>query len=142
MAKKDIEKYQVQKGQILNPKGRPPKLITTTIKELKEQGYQPATAAQIKEASEVLITLDKDKLVEIGKDEMQPMYLRIVARELLGKKGLDVMNTILDRAHGKAKQSVEHSGGIDTNFTVSPVDTDAIKAIFEKVNGNQNNQSK
>jgi hypothetical protein len=142
MDKKNNLKEAWKKGQSGNPKGRPPKLIASTIKDLKEAGYQPATAAQIKEASEVLITLDKDKLVEIGKDEMQPMYLRIVARELLGKKGLDVMNTILDRAHGKAKQSVEHSGGIDTNFTVSPVDTDAIKAIFEKVNGNQNNQSK
>jgi len=98
-----------QKGHKLS-KGRPPKLISTTIKELKEAGYQPATAGQIREASEYLITLDREKLTEITKDEMQPMYLRIVAKELLGKKGLDVVNTILDRAHGKPKQGVEHSG--------------------------------
>jgi len=130
-----------QKGNKLS-KGRPPKLISTTIKELKEKGYQAATAGQIREASEYLITLDREKLTEITKDEMQPMYLRIVAKELLGKKGLDVVNTILDRAHGKPKQGVEHSGGIDTNFTVSPVDTDSIRAIFEKVNGSKDNQGK
>ena len=98
-----------QKGNKLG-KGRPPKLITTTIKELKEQGYQAATAGQIKEASEFLITLDREKLADIAKDEMQPMYLRIVAKELLGKKGHDVVNSILDRNYGRPKQALEHTG--------------------------------
>jgi len=136
MNKKDNLKEAWQKGQSGNPKGRPPKLITGTIKDLKEQGYQPATAGQIREASEYLITLDREKLTEITKDEIQPMYLRIVAKELLGKKGLDVVNTILDRAHGKPKQGVEHSGegggAILLDFTPKVVSSTKDLATDEK----------
>ena len=110
MGKKDIEKFQVQKGQVLNPKGRPPKLISSVINQLKEEGYEPATPTLIKQASEYLITLDKGKLEELAEDDMQPMYLQILARELLGDKGEEVMNRMIDRAYGKPKQGVEHSG--------------------------------
>lgn len=124
-----------QKGHKLS-KGRPPKLITTTIRELKEQGYQPATAAQIREASEFLITLDREKLADIAKDEAQPMYLRIVAKELLGKKGHDVVNSILDRNYGKAKQALEHTGenggAIKMDFSPKIIKSDAKMVTDEK----------
>ena len=34
----------------------------------------------------------------------------MAAKELLGRRSLEILREMLDRAHGKAKQAVEHTG--------------------------------
>jgi len=55
----------------------------------------------------------------MGQDPKSPMSLRIVAKGMLNAKGWEVLEAMLDRAHGKPKQSVDHSGEIKARITVS-----------------------
>lgn len=96
-----------EKGDVLNPNGRPPKLLSTIVAELKAKGYERATAGNVVEAFETLLNVTQEDLEEMVKDKTQPMSLRIVGKAMLTAKGFEVLQTMMDRAHGKAKQSVD-----------------------------------
>ncbi len=123
MGRKDIEKHQFKKGQTGNPNGRPKKTVSKTLEELKAEGYEGITPQQVKETYEVLVTLDEDKLKALIADKEQPMINRIVGREILNKKGFEIIEKMLDRAHGKATQKTEVTGegGKELNFVVNVV---------------------
>ena len=82
------------------------------MKDLKAAGYTRVTAGNIAEAFETLLDVPEDVLSEMVKDKTKPMSLRIVGKAMLTAKGWEVLQAMLDRAHGKAKQSMEHSGHI------------------------------
>jgi len=96
-----------KKGEVRNPNGRPKKLFTQITNELKELGYERVTSGNIIEAYEVFFSLDKDKIVEITNNEKSPMILRIVGKSLLSKNGFEILEKMIDRAHGKTTQKVE-----------------------------------
>lgn len=112
----------------INKKGRPPKLLNHILEELKAEGYDGIKQAHVIEAYELLLNLPLSKIHSIangkgiyemhvinGKDT--PVYVpeekeytvlvRIVAKELVSKKGFDAVEKIFDRIHGKPKISVE-----------------------------------
>ena len=91
--------------------GRPPKLLSTITAELKAKGYERATANQVADAFETLLNVPEDVLAEMVKDKTKPMSLRIVGKSMLTAKGWEVLQAMLDRAHGKAKQSLDHTSG-------------------------------
>lgn len=97
---------QFQKGDTNNG-GRPPKLLSTITAELKAKGYERATANQVVEAFETLMNVPQDELAKMVKDEKAPMSLRIVGKAMLTAKGWEVLQAMLDRAHGRPKQSVD-----------------------------------
>lgn len=101
-----------QKGQSGNPKGRPKKLFSEMAKELREQGYESVTPARLVEAYEMLLALPADKLKEIMQDDNQPVIFKVLIKALTGSKGIDVIEKMLDRAHGKPKQT-SYIGGIE-----------------------------
>ena len=103
----------LEKGETANPNGRPPKLLAGIVAELKAQGYERATAATVADAFETLLNVPEDVLAKMVQDKSSPMSLRIVGKAMLTAKGWEVLQAMLDRAHGKAKQSTEHSGGIN-----------------------------
>jgi hypothetical protein len=102
-----------QKGDVLNPKGPTPKLLSTITAELKSKGYERATANQVADAFETLLNVPEDVLANMVKDKHKPMSLRIVGKAMLTAKGWEVLQAMLDRAHGKAKQSFDHTTGGD-----------------------------
>ncbi len=110
MAAKDIEPHKFPKGKTGNPNGRPPKVLTGLVSDLKAQGYERATATTVTETIEHLIGLPQDRLNELLADKDQPMSVRIIIKSLLGAKGFETLSAILDRAHGKPRQAVEMSG--------------------------------
>jgi len=88
--------------------GKKPKQITQIINELKAQGYEQVKPHNVIDTYETLLALSIEKLVEVGKDDKQPMIVRIVARAMLDNhKGFDIIERMIDRAHGKAQQSVK-----------------------------------
>lgn len=98
------------KGVSGNPKGRPKKLITHTIEELKKMGVKETTAQEIKTIYLMLINLsipDLEKLVK--DDENQPVLTRVIGRAILSKKGFDIIEKILDRGIGRPQQPFEIS---------------------------------
>lgn len=96
---------RIQKGDTTNG-GRPPLLLSTIVAELRSQGYERATANQVADAFETLLNVPEDVLTEMVKDKAKPMSLRIVGKAMLTAKGWEVLQAMLDRAHGKAKQAV------------------------------------
>ena len=98
-----------QKGESGNPAGPPPRLLSTITAELKAKGYERATANQVADAFETLMNVPEDELVKMVKDTKSPMSLRIVGKAMVTAKGWEVLQAMLDRAHGKAKQSVDVS---------------------------------
>lgn len=107
-----------KKGETPNPHGRPKKLVTTVLEDLKKQGYSRVGPDQVRETLETLINLPKDELLEIANgDAGHPMLVVIAARGLCSKKGWEVLSDLLDRTHGKAKQQLDLQG----NLAVAPV---------------------
>lgn len=98
-----------EKGDPGGP-GRPPRLLSTIVAELKAKGYQRATAGTVVEAFEMLMNVPEDVLADMVKDKSQPMSLRIVGKSMLTAKGWEVLQAMMDRAHGKARQSLDVSG--------------------------------
>jgi hypothetical protein len=97
-----------KKGQSGNPKGQPKKVLSRVNEQLKEEGYSAASANNIVEAYSILINLDEERIKSIINDTTYPMLMRIVAKEMLSKNGAEMIEKILDRAHGKATQKQEN----------------------------------
>jgi len=78
---------------------------------LKEKGGGVVKAANVIEATEIVLALSEEEIAELAYDKTQPLLLRIVAERLLDSdKRFEAMEILLSRAHGKPKQGVEHSG--------------------------------
>ena len=109
-----------KKGQSGNPKGQPKKVLSRVNEQLKEEGYSAASANNIVEAYSILINLDEGRIKSIISDNSYPMLMRIVAKEMLSKNGAEMIEKILDRAHGKAiqKQAQVNKDGDDVKPTV------------------------
>jgi hypothetical protein len=97
------------KGQSGNPKGRPPKLIKHTIKELQAEGVEEATPTDIKACYLTLINMSIPALEQKVKDTEQSALVRIVGKAILSGKGFDIIERMLDRSIGRAQQSVDHT---------------------------------
>lgn len=118
MARKIPQKHggainRFQKGESGNPAGPPPKLLSTITAELKAKGYERATANQVADAFETLMNVPEDELRKMVNEGKSPMSLRIVGKAMLTAKGWEVLQAMLDRAHGKAKQAIDHTSGGD-----------------------------
>ena len=114
MGKEDIIKHQFKKGNKLG-KGRPPRLVSSVLKELQEKGHERVSKSAVRDVYEYLIGLNKEELTKLSKDKKTPMLFSVIAKEIIGKKGFEVIERMLDRAHGKASQSneIELSGKKD-----------------------------
>lgn len=100
--------HQMKPGQTLNPNGRPRKLVSHVNAELKAKGIEPISASQVKDCFMMLINLDIEEVKQIAQaDSNYPFLYKLCAKELLGKRGADMLEKVLDRAIGKAKQQIE-----------------------------------
>lgn len=63
-----------------------------------------------------MVNIDEATLDKIALDMTKPMLTRIVARNMKSGKGFDVIERMIDRAHGKAvqKEEIKHTGLIAT----------------------------
>jgi len=102
-----------EKGETGNPNGRPKKLVSSLIAQLKEEGYEGVTNGQISDIISLLLNLEKDRVKQLAEDAKQPIYVQRISRRLVtatDKEIGDFIDRQLDRAHGKPKQVNEHTG--------------------------------
>lgn len=93
-------------------RGRKARVFSQLAKEWKERGIEQATPEAVKEAFQYVLALHLLDVKDIsGKVEDEtndmPMVVRLAAKELLGKKSLDILREMLDRAHGRSRQNVD-----------------------------------
>jgi len=93
----------------INKKGRPRKLLSTINAELKKKGIERVSSSQIAEAYELFLNLTEDEATEIIEGKDNPMFMRIVLKHLMSPKGVEMIESILDRAHGKSKKYLDHT---------------------------------
>jgi hypothetical protein len=116
--------------------GRRPKLINQLLKEAKEQGYENARLSDIQDVLSYLVQLPLPKLKEIAGSPNDasndyPMLLRVYAIELLSKNRLRAIESLLDRSHGKATNTVKLEG---VTQAAMPQDAAAqLAAILERI---------
>ena len=96
-----------KKGQSGNPKGKPKKIFTQLIDDIKADGGEVVQPRQIAEAYSLLFSLNEAQLWKIVLDSTKPLVIREVAKKMMTKEWFYIMETMLDRAHGKAKQSID-----------------------------------
>lgn len=101
----NLEKNMAKKGErSKNPKGRPRTTIRTMIAEFEDAGLIVPSATEISKIYMFIASLKEEELVETMKNKELPMMTRIIAKGVLAKKGLDVVERIMDRAYGKEQR--------------------------------------
>lgn len=102
----NLKKGTFKKGVASNPKGRPkkPKTMSLFIEEMKEKGYEVPSSQIIAEAFLYIAALPEDELKAVLSDKSRPMMQRIIAKGILDKKGIDVLERVIDRAYGKIQR--------------------------------------
>jgi hypothetical protein len=116
----------------INRKGRPRKLISFVNTNLKKEGYKTASLDEVKEAYLTIINLPLSKIMDIARKENDeyPLLYKLIAKELTGKRGAEMLEKVLDRALGKAIQSIDHT-----------TQGKSISLIFESANGSKNKEN-
>lgn len=94
-------------------------------------GHEPVKAPDVRAIIEAMLTLSAEEITALVTDEKQPIVIRIAGRRLLDKdKAFEGLQTLLDRAHGKATQPTDlQTGGqpvqiIFTQHGNNPLATD------------------
>lgn len=137
----DGEATQWKKGESGNPNGRKPRVFSQMAKEFKDRGIEKATPEAVKEAYEYLLALTLLEVIEIAgtlKDEKNdyPVIVRACAQELTGKRKRDILNDMLDRAHGRSMQRQEVSGPEGAPlFAISKAKQEDLEKLLDAING-------
>ena len=93
------------KGEVLNPHGRPKKLVT----QLKEIGYHKS---QVEDTINAMLTMSRKELEKIDKSEEYTILERIIAGTLLkshDKNSLFNVDLLLNRSQGKPKETIDQN---------------------------------
>ena len=116
---------QFKPGGVGNPRGPKPKIITAINLKLEEQGFETAQKVEIVEAYTRLLNMplakvaaianknifykekESGQIIYLEEGDEYPMLYRMVAKEMLGKNGANMLENMLDRAFGKAKEEVK-----------------------------------
>lgn len=138
----NLEKGKFKKGGVGNPKGRPPKPKTMSlfIEEMKEKGYEVPSSQIIAESFLYIATLPQAELEAVLTDKSRPMMQRIIAKGILDKKGLDVLERVIDRAYGKIQridltskgEQIKNNEPVTIRIVNSPEEYQKIKNEIEK----------
>ena len=123
------------KGNI-NRKGQPRKLISDTIKKMEQDGIKETTVQEIKSVYLRLINHSKEDLQKVIDDKTQPALTCIVAENIISGKGFKLIDKMLDRAIGKATQSMDVTTGGD-KINQNNLDKLTTQELKELLNGEE-----
>lgn len=115
--------HRFKAGQSGNPFGRPKKLMSTIVTQLKEAGYERVGQSTMQHTMETLLGLPEDILQAMAIDSDAPIATRILAAAIMNRQErLPLLLEVLDRIHGKAPQHiVNHAGGVLLPKPVRPI---------------------
>lgn len=120
----------LEKWETANPNGQPRKGISLVNHELSEAWYKPASKQDIEVNYMSLLQLEEEKLKEFAIDKTKPMLIRILAKNMLDKKGFNIIEKMLDRWIWKSVQKVQSDVNI-TNRDITEEEKQGIENILK-----------
>jgi hypothetical protein len=117
------------KGESGNPNGRPRKWIS----ELKDSGYK---SSEVNDCILVMLSMTLEELADVYKNPKATILEKTVANALkrsLEKGSLYSIETLLSRAVGKPKESVDHT---TAGERIGEIQVNIVNA--DKLNGDTN----
>lgn len=109
----------MRKWVVLNPAWRPKKQIGSMIAQMKKDGIQKISVAEIVESCEWMLMMTEKQLKALYAGEETSMFVKIIARALLdgldsfmGARGVEMLEKIILRAHGKIWKQNENDGWV------------------------------
>lgn len=122
-------------GETGNKTGRKKRLVADVNASLENEGYPAVTRQQIVSAYMQIIQLPITRIQDMAnKNSNYPFMYKLIAKELLGKRGGEIMERMLDRAIGKPTQEIVEQNTMRVVFEYNnglPVDDVTIPAIEE-----------
>ena len=104
----NLEKGKFKKGQVANPLGagaHKKSPLAAFLHECEDiRGMAMPTPAEVAKMYFFIASLTEERLKELLQDKKQPMMLRIIARGVLDKKGIDILEKIVNRAYGSQQR--------------------------------------
>ena len=100
---KDGEATQFKKGERGNKWGRPPRLVSQILRDVKDDGMEAVTASQVSDVISVLLNYSVEQVKKIAEDKTLPILIQRTARRFAGASDKDwdgVLRDNLNRAHG------------------------------------------
>lgn len=86
---------------------RPKHIISSILNDLEKTGFERLTKSNLLKLYEYMLTLDTASLTALSDNKNSPIVIVKAAEALLGPSGFNVVQTMLERAYGKAKETVE-----------------------------------
>lgn len=104
----NLEKGKFKKGQVANPLGAGAHKKSPLADFLHEcedlRGMAMPTPAEVAKMYFFIAALPEARLKTLLQDKEQPMMVRIIARGVLDKKGIDILEKIVNRAYGSQQR--------------------------------------
>lgn len=91
----------LNKGRDVPGPGRPRRLVSSVVKDLNDIGIAEVTNVEVNAAYKTLLNCTAAELKKMAQDDEQPFLIRSVAKQMLSGKGQEMIDKMLERAHGK-----------------------------------------
>lgn len=127
---------QAEPGDVLNPYGRPTKLVSQVLKDLKEAGAEAVSPSQVSDVITVLLNLPVEMVRKIAEDKKLPILIQRTARRFAGSSDKDwdwILSNNLDRAHGKSinRHEVGGKGGGAIKLDYGKLSLDELRQLSQ-----------
>lgn len=132
---KDGEATQFSSTNQPQNAGRKPRVFSQIALEFKKRGIERATPEAVAEAYEYLLALTMAEVGDIAIGENQtddlPAIMSLAAQEMKGKRALEIIREMLDRAHGKSinRHEVGGKGGGAIKMDFSKLSTEDLREM-------------
>jgi len=102
----------IQKGQVLNPNGRPKK-IETILKDVFLAEYNTKlTNGQAQDIIKGLLTKSRSELIELAKNDDLPFWISMIAKKATRdyeRGSIHLVELLFDRVYGKPKETIDQT---------------------------------
>ena len=123
---------QFKKGESGNPNGRPRKLYSDHIKDMKDKGYSPPTRTEYFDMVGLLLAMTEEDLKAFAQDKDRPYWIRLIIIDMNSKNTrTKMMADYRDWLFGKASQSMDLTSKGD-KINVSVIEIGGSKIEIEE----------
>ena len=102
----------IQKGQVLNPNGRPKK-IETILKDVFLAEYNTKlTNGQAQDIIKGILTKSRSELIELAKNDDLPFWISMIAKKATRdyeRGSIHLVELLFDRVYGKPKETIDQT---------------------------------